>query len=30
MIVFDLSLSYQVHDFDSHDCFLSSFERLES
>lgn len=30
MIAFDLSLSYHVHDFDSRDCFLGSFERLES
>jgi hypothetical protein len=28
MFVFDLP--YHVHDFDSRDCFLGRFERLES
>jgi len=30
MFVFDLPSPYHVHDFDSRDRFLGSFERLES
>jgi hypothetical protein len=30
MIAFDLPFLYHMHDFDSRDCVLCSFKRLET